>query len=179
MHPFHLVSLQLHTESRGYIHRFISTESAFHNPSAILFFFDWCCQHVIWSLPPSARARWECLHCTCALRYTHAWAPSAPSLTDPTFWSLDCHLDEAQLQPSLSTEHSQRSKDSSFGSVFSWDSTSCVFITSFLKVELSCKYCAYSKDHIPQFFHSLWGTAICSLRHASFANEDRSKIIFQ
>lgn len=143
----------------------------------MLFFFDWCCQHVIWSLPPSARARWECLHCTCALRYTHARAPSAPSLTDPTFWSLDCRLDEAQLQPSLSTEHSQRRKDSSFSSVFSCNSMSCVFIASFLKIELFCKYYAYGKHQIPPFFQSLWGTAICFLQH--FANEDRSETIFQ
>lgn len=120
------VSLWLHAESRGYIHHLIPTERAFHNPSTILFSFDWCCQRVIWSPPPSARARWECLHCTCALRYTHAPAPSAPSLTEPTLRSLDCHLDEAQLQPSLSTGHRQRRKDSSFSWVFSWDSKLCV-----------------------------------------------------
>lgn len=117
-----------------------------------LFLFDWCCQHVIWSLPPSASARWECLHCTCALRCTRARAPSAPSLTDPTFWSLDCHLDEAQLQPSPSTEQSQKRKDSSFSSVFSWVSMSYVFTASFLKLELSCKFYAYGKDQILQFF---------------------------
>lgn len=179
MHPFHPVSLRRHAESRGYIHRFISTESAFHSPSAILFSLDWCCQHAIWSLPPSARAQRECLHCTCALRYTHAQAPSAPSLTDPTFWSLDCHLDEAQLQPSLSTEYGQRRKDSSFSSVFSGDSVSCVFIASFLKTELSCKYWAYGKDQIPQFLHSLRVTAVRSLQHISFVNEDRTEAIFQ
>lgn len=37
IHPFHPASLQLHAESRGYTHRFISTESAFHNPSAIFY----------------------------------------------------------------------------------------------------------------------------------------------
>lgn len=111
-HPFYPMSLQLHADSRGYVHRIISTErlsqplgNFLHSVKCtglgrMLFFFDWCCQHFIWSLPLSGRAQWECLHCTCALRYTHAWAPSAPSLTDPTFWSLDCHLDEAQLQSS-------------------------------------------------------------------------------
>lgn len=190
IHPSRPVSLRLHAESKGYTHRLYFNRERLSQPlgsflhsvkrtglGRMLFFFDWCCQHVIWSLPPSARARWECLHCTCALRYTHARAPSAPSLTDPTFWSLDCPLDDAQLQPSLSTEHSQRRKDSSFSSVFSCDSMSCVFIASFLKIELSCKYCAYGKDQIPPFFHSLWITARWSLQH--FENEDRSETIFQ
>lgn len=52
---------------------------------------------------------------------------------------------------------------------------SCVFIASFLKIELSCKYHAYGKDQMPRFFHSLQGTAICSLQHASSANEDTSR----
>lgn len=113
MHPFPHVSLPLLAESRGYMHCSTGTESAFHSPSAILFSFDWCCQHVIWSLP-AEQGLGESV-CIALVRYaTPCSGTLCPSLTEPTFWSLDCHLDKAQLQPSLSTQHSQRRKHSLF-----------------------------------------------------------------
>lgn len=98
-----------------------------------------------------ARARWECLHCTCALHCTLLGHP-LPITHRAHFLITDCHLDKAQLQPSPSTQHSQRRKDRLFQFSFQLKVNELCDYCSFIsKIELFCKYTC-RKDQNSLFF---------------------------
>lgn len=96
-HPYYPMSLQLHADSRGYVHRIISTESAFHNPLAIFYLVSNALGWVesYFSLTDAVNAFFSEVYlwveelsesvCITLVRYATpiAWTASAPSLTDP------------------------------------------------------------------------------------------------
>lgn len=140
-HPFYPMSLQLHADSRGYVHRIISTESAFHNPLAIFYIVSNALGWVecYFSLTDAVNTLsevylWveELSESVCIALVRYATPMLGHPLPHHSPIPLSDHLTAIWMKPNSSplwmpSKHSQRRRESWKWSWRNWDSTSCAF----------------------------------------------------
>lgn len=152
-HPFYPVSLQLHAESRGYVHHIITTESAFHNPLAIFYIvrnaLGWV--ECYFSLTDAVNTLsevylWvqELSESVCIALVRYATPMLGHPLPHHSPIPLSDHLTAVWMRPKsgLSTEYSQssqRRRDNWKVSWKNWDSMNCVFLENSFPVNTMLK----------------------------------------